>query len=265
MTMKHNSAYIRMKFAGSRVSKVAFGCVSNQGARNYQEDSFGFSSVEPAEIRRQGFTAVVADGMGGLSGGAQISGYAVSAMLELQKNRDPRVPVNIHLAQAVRMINGSVLASGISGGTTAATVMCLPVGIYWCTAGDSRIYLSRGGGLTALNEDTDYMNRLIERVISGELTYEDAKIDEKKDALAQYIGYKGGINPDVNSKPFTPRNGDKLLICSDGVYNALSAAELSSALADHASAAAGQIEKGVLSKGYPNQDNFTAIVLEFMK
>lgn len=265
MTMKRNNAYIRMKFAGTDVSKIAFGCINNQGARNYQEDSFGFSSVEPAEVKRQGFTAMVADGMGGLSGGAQISGYVVSAMLEMQKNRDPHVPVNIHLAQSIRMINNSVLTSGMRGGTTAALVMCLPVGIYWCTAGDSRIYLARCGSLTALNEDTDYMNRLIERVISGELSYEDAENDEKKDALAQYIGYKGGINPDVNSKPLAPRNGDKLLICSDGVYNALSAAELTEALGNPASESAEIIETRVLSKRYPDQDNFTAIVLEFKK
>lgn len=254
-----------MKFAGSDASKIGFGCINNQGARNYQEDSFGFSSVEPAEIKRQGFTAIVADGMGGLSGGAQISGYVVSAMLEMQKNREPNIPVNIHLAQSLRMINNSVLTSGMRGGTTTAIVMCLPAGIYWCTAGDSRIYLARGGSLTALNEDTDYLNRLIEQVISGELSYEDAKSDEKKDALAQYIGYKGGLNPDVNTKPFTPRKGDKMLICSDGVYNALPAPELLSALESPASEAAELIEKRVLSKGYPDQDNFTAIVLEFMK
>lgn len=263
--MKRNNAFIRMKFAGSDVLKIAFGCINNQGARNYQEDSFGFSSVEPAEIKRQGFTAIVADGMGGLSGGAQISSYAVLAMLEMQKNRDPNMPVNIHLAQSLRAINNSVLASGMKGGTTCAAVMCLPTGLYWCTVGDSRIYLVRDGSLTALNEDADYLNRLIEQVISGELSYEDAGNDEKKDALAQYIGCRSGIDPDVNSKPFVPRKGDKILICSDGVYNALPTPELLAALAAPASEAAEVIETRVLSKGYPDQDNFTAIVLEFMK
>lgn len=263
--MKHNSAFIRMKIAGTRISKIALGCVSNQGARNYQEDSFGFSSIENAEIKRQGFTAIVADGMGGLSGGAQISSFTVSEMLEMQKDRNPDMPVNIHLAQSFRSINQSVPASGVRGGTTCAAVMCLPVGIYWCTVGDSRIYLARDGRLTALNEDTDYLNRLIEQVISGKLSYEDAKRDEKKDALAQYIGYKGGIDPDGNSKPFLPEKGDKLLICSDGVYNALSAAELLDALRDPAQKAAEVIETRVLSKGYTDQDNFTAIIFEFLK
>lgn len=259
-----SSNYIRMRFDGSGAKKIAFGCLNNQGARNYQEDSFGFSSVNPKDIKKQGFTAIIADGMGGLSGGAQISQYFVMSMLEMQKNRDPDIPVNIYLSRAVRAVNSGVLSSGMRGGTTAAVVMCLPVGIYWCTVGDSRIYLAREGGLTALNEDSDYLNRLFEKVISGEMTYEEASGDSKKDALNQYIGYKGGIYPDINSKPFIPRNKDKILICTDGVYNALSNEELLSALKSPASEAAELIESKVLSKAYSDQDNFTAIILEFL-
>lgn len=257
--------FVRMKFADSEVRKIAFGSISNQGARNYQEDSFGFSSFEKGDVKNYGFTAVVADGMGGLSGGDKVSGYVVSAMLEMQKSRNAAVPVQMHLSQCMRMINDSVLSSGIKGGSTAVTVICLPNGVHWCTVGDSRIYLFRGGKLTALNEDSDYMNRLIEQVISGDMTYEEANGDSKKDALAQYIGYKGGVNPDGNSKPLIPKKNDKLLLCSDGVYNALTVAELMESLTFEASEAANLIENRVLAKGYSNQDNFTAVVLEFIK
>lgn len=263
--MGKSSNYIRMKFADSVVNKVGYGCLNNQGARSYQEDSFGFSSLSKDQIKQYGFTAIVADGMGGLSGGAQVSSFFVSSMLEMQKNRSPQIPPNIHLAQSICAVNNSILQSGMKGGSTAAVVMCLPEGVYWCTVGDSRIYLMRGGSLTAFNEDSDYLNRLIESVISGDMTYEDALGDSKKDALKQYMGYKGGIKPDVNSKPFTPQNNDKILICSDGVYNALERDELVNALSNPALTAAEQLESMVLSKRYPNQDNFTAIVLEFIK
>lgn len=263
--MGSSKFFVRLKFAGSNVRKIAFGSISNQGARNYQEDSFGFSSFEKENVKNYGFSAVVADGMGGLSGGDRISAYVVTAMLELLKSRNASVPVHIHLAQSLRMINSNVLSSGIRGGSTAAVVMCLPSGVYWCTAGDSRVYLFRGGRLTALNEDSDYMNTLIEQVISGEMTYEEAEENSKKDALAQYVGYKGGITPDGNSKPFVPQKNDKLLLCSDGVYNALTAEELTESLSFEASEAAQVIENKVLAKGYSNQDNFTAVVLEFIR
>ena len=254
-----------MKFEGSDVRKIAFGSISNQGARNYQEDSFGFSSFEKENVKKYGFTAVVADGMGGLSGGDRISAYVVSSMLEMQKSRNVTMPVHIHLAQSLRAINNGVLSSGIKGGSTAVVVMCLPSGVHWCTAGDSRVYLFRDGRLTVLNEDSDYFNRLIEQVISGEITYEEAGEDTKKDALAQYVGYKGGITPDGNSKPFVPKKNDKLLLCSDGVYNALTAEELMEALAFNADEAANIIENKVLAKAYSNQDNFTAVVMEFIR
>lgn len=263
--MGRSKFFIPMKFAGSEARKIAFGSISNQGARKYQEDSFGFSSIEKEDIENYGFTAIVADGMGGLSEGGRVSGYVVSAVLEMQKKRSPSIPVHIHLSQALQAANSGVLESGIKGGSTAATVMCLPEGVHWCTVGDSRVYLFRGGTLTALNEDSDYLNSLIERVISGDISYSEADGNSKKDALAQYIGFKGEITPDGNSKPFVPQKNDKLLVCSDGVYNALSAEELSETLTGNAARAAQLIEKRVLAKGYSNQDNFTAIVLEFTR
>lgn len=265
MIMSRSKFFVRIKFEGSDVRKIAFGSISNQGARNYQEDSFGFSSIERESVKNYGFTAVVADGMGGLSGGDRISAYVVSAMLELQKSRNVTMPVHIHLAQSLRAINSSVLSSGIKGGSTAVVVMCLPCGVHWCTVGDSRVYLFRNGKLTALNEDSDYFNSLIEQVISGDMTFEEAGENTKKDALAQYVGFKGGITPDGNTKPFVPKKNDKLLLCSDGVYNALTSTELMEALTFDASEAANVIENRVIAKAYSNQDNFTAVVFEFIK
>lgn len=263
--MGRRAFFVRMRFEDSDVRKITLGSIRNQGARNYQEDSFGFSSVNKKDIEKYGFTAMVADGMGGLSGGAQVSDYVVTSMLEMQKSRDVSAPVHIHLSRALHTINNNVLLSGMKGGSTAAAVMCLPAGIHWCTVGDSRVYLFRDGNLTLLNEDSDYLNRLIDQVISDEMTYEEANENSKKDALAQYMGYKGGIEPDVNSKPLVPKKDDKILICSDGVYNALSEAELSGALASPADEAAEIIENIVISKAYSNQDNFTAVVLGFIR
>ncbi len=263
--MSRSKFFVRMKFAGSGVGKIAFGSISNRGARNYQEDSFGFSSFAKEDVKSCGFTAVVADGMGGLSEGGRISAYVVSAALELLKNRSADIPLHIYLARSLKIINDGVLSSGIKGGSTAAIVTCLPDGIYWCTAGDSRVYLFRDGKLTALNEDSDYMNGLIEQIISGEMTFEEADGNAKKDALAGYIGYKGGIVPDGNTKAFIPHKNDKLLICTDGVYNALTAEELIESLCFEAMEASQIIENRILAKGYSNQDNFTAVVLEFIR
>lgn len=265
MIMGRKGFFIKMRFSGSDVKRIALGSVNNQGARSYQEDSFGFSSIDKDDVEKYGFTAIVADGMGGLSGGAQVSSYVVSSMLDMQMNRDPAVPVSLHLSQSLCTVNNSILLSGMTGGSTAVVVTCLPTGIHWCTVGDSRVYLFRDGKLTTMNEDSDYMNRLIERVISGEMTFDEAGEDRKKDSLTQYMGHKGGINPDVNPRPLVPKRNDKLLLCTDGVYNALTVSELNESLSLPAEEAAAQIESRVVAKGYSTQDNFTAVVLEFTK
>ena len=256
--------FISMDFSASDVRGINVSSIHDRGARDYQEDNLGFSSAEKESLEKYGFTAVVADGMGGLSDGAQISSYVVDSVLEMQQKRDPSFPVHIHFSKAFRAINNNIMKNGIKGGSTAAAVMCLPSGVHWCAVGDSRIYLFRNDFLTHLNEDSDYLNRLIERVILHEIAYAEAAKDPKKDALAQYMGYKEEITPDVNIRPLVPRKNDKLLICSDGVYNAASSEELSEALAHPAGEAAEIIKKTVLSKGYSNQDNFTAVVLEFV-
>ena len=263
--MAHNDFFIGMNFSGSDVNRIALGCLNNQGARSYQEDSFGFSSIDQQNVDRFGFTAIVADGMGGLEGGAQVSSYVVSAMLDMQMYRDPAVPAHMHLSNALCRVNDNILRSGMSGGSTAVVVMCLPTGVHWCTVGDSRVYLFRDGCLTVMNEDSDYLNQLIEQVISGEMTFDEAGENRKKDSLAQYMGYRGGIVPDVNAKPLVPKSGDKLMLCSDGVYNALTEGELIQALSRPAEEAAALIESMVVAKGYSSQDNFTAVVLEFIR
>ena len=262
--MAHNDFFIGMNFSGSDVNKITLGCVNNQGARSYQEDSFGFSSIIQSDVDSHGFTAIVADGMGGLEGGAQVSSYVVAAMLDMQMNRDFSVPAHLHLSAALCRVNDNILLSGMKGGSTAVVVMCLPIGVHWCTVGDSRVYLFRDGSLTVMNEDSDYMNQLIEQVISGEMTFDEAGEDRKKDSLTQYMGHKGGITPDVNAKPLVPKNGDKLMLCTDGVYNALTEGELTEALLKPAEEAAALIESMVVAKGYSTQDNFTAVVLEFI-
>lgn len=71
------------------------------------------------------------------------------------------------------------------------------------------------------------------------------------------------IQPDATRAPIRPESGDRLLICSDGVYNAVNEQTLLQSLTLSAAAAAEDILGRVLAKGYANQDNLTAAVLEF--
>lgn len=130
--------------------------------------------------------------------------------------------------------------------------------------GDSRIYLLRDGEFTQLTADQDYMSILLDRVIDGKIDWQQAKNDPERNALAQFVGSGVQLYPDMNCIPLRTQPGDRLLICSDGVYNALSGEELRQSLTLTAGGAAEDILGRVLARGYANQDNFTAVVLQFM-
>lgn len=262
--MKKGEVYIPLKFEGSDASGITLGSISSKGARPYQEDSFGFSSIKKKDAAAHGFTAVVADGMGGLSDGAAVSKYIVSSLIELSMTSSAELPVDIFLQSALCQINYNVVSTGIKGGSTAVAVKCSKKGIYWCTVGDSRVYLSRYGMLTALNGDSDHIYTLLDDVISRKMTYRDVQEDEQKDSLEFYIGCGSKISFDANVRPLVPKKGDKLLLCSDGVYNAASDKEMLDALGCPASEAAEKLNAAIMTKGFVNQDNYTAVILEFV-
>lgn len=252
---------VSLRIFGSDVREISIGNGQNRGARDYQEDSFGYTPLNKAES--EGFVAVVADGMGGLSAGDKVSAYAVSSILNMRTTIEGNMPVHVKFRQMISAINREVVLGGSGGGCTFAAAFCRSDGVYWCSVGDSRIYLKRGRGLYQLSEDGDYQNRLLDKVIAEALSFEDMIENEKKDSLVQYIGSKDEPDPDVNIRPLIPRVGDKMLICSDGVYNALSDEEMAWALSNPAQDAADALMSTIIGKNYENQDNNTAIVLEF--
>lgn len=242
------------------LGNVAVGCVQHQGVREQQEDSVGFTPVNGDPM--DGFLAVVADGMGGMASGAFVSGWAVRRMLEAEIGRSGETPEK-QLCEAARRISGEIAAGGSRGGSTMAAVYLDSAGVHICSVGDSRVYMQRGGVLTRLTEDGDYMSTLLDRVIGGEITFQQAAEDPERDSLTQFMGGGVNIQPDATRAPIRPESGDRLLICSDGVYNAVNEQTLLQSLTLSAAAAAEDILGRVLAKGYANQDNLTAAVLEF--
>lgn len=252
-----------MTIYGSEIRRVLIGNAQNRGARPYQEDSFGFTELSDAAAAKKGFMAIVADGMGGLTDSDKISSYAVDFLIGQFGKYDGSIPADMWLRGLTRSLNSAAAAMGTGGGSTLAAVLCGKEGIYWCVVGDSRIYLLRSGRLYQLSEDQDYYTELLNGVLREEIHFEDAEDDERKTALTQYIGSSSEIEPEVSRLPLIPEPGDTLLICSDGVYNALGEGELTKMLDGGAGFSAAAIESAIVEKGFTNQDNFTAVILKF--
>ena len=254
---------IKARFDGSDVSRVLLGNSQHMGMRPYQEDSFGFSSIDAASVENNGFAAIVADGMGGLTDSKQISSFAVQEFIAGVSGLGGEKNIPIHLSMIVRDISRRAYEMQTGGGSTLCAVLLRVDGIYWCSAGDSRIYLFRGNRLTQITEDADHFTDLLTDVLNGEMTFEEADENEKKVALTDYIGSSDDISVEVNVRPLIPERGDRLLLCSDGVYNALDEREITELLRGVPQDAANDTVSAVLGKGYENQDNFTAVILGF--
>jgi serine/threonine protein phosphatase PrpC len=248
---------------------VKIGNCSHQGARDYQEDSFGYSNiVDSKTISEKGFLAVLADGMGGLANGRAISDYVVSSFIKMFNALNYSSPFPSQLESIVMKINEEVCRNftvdGKSGaGSTIAAAFVYRAKLYWVCVGDSRLYVLRNKRLYAANEDHDYFNQLLPEHLADEISMKQIKSDEKKDSLASYIGNEKLPYIDVNRKGFPLRKGDMIILCSDGVYNGISGEELTALLKQYEPQRASEkITQAILNKNIAGQDNLTVMVIK---
>lgn len=231
-----------------------------QGARPGQQDCFFVSPAEEAA----GVLAVVADGMGGLSDGDKVSQAAVSAMAQgfyhtqgtpqqvlLQLAEQANSAVNRLLGEDGAYRSGSTLTAGLIRGGA----------FHYLSIGDSRICLYRRGVLYQLNREHVYRNELYVRYVNGEETLEGAAGHPKAAGLTSFLGMGQLKYIDLPAEPMEVLPGDRFVLMSDGVYNALTQQELTAALSRGPGQTAQALDNAIRAKGYQNQDNYTAVIL----
>lgn len=113
---------VSLSISGSDINEIIIGNAQRRGARDYQEDSFGYTPLSKAGD--EGFAAVVADGMGGLSAGDQVSAYAVSAIIEMCSQIGSAAAVHTKFRQMISEINRKVVLGG--SGEVYSRVSFLP-------------------------------------------------------------------------------------------------------------------------------------------
>lgn len=239
------------------------GAVHEQGAREYQEDSYAVSDA--AFVKDYGLLAVVSDGMGGLEKGDQVSDTVVTTVIngfnKMQGEGD-RILLAL-LAWANQAVN-TLLGPNQLNKSGATLVMGLLKNneFHYVSVGDSRICLYRDGQLIQLNREHVFRNDLMLRAVNREITFQEAAGHPKASGLTSYLGQGQLKHVDMPVQPVAVKPGDKFILMSDGVYNALSAGEISAALSKNAEEAAEAINAAVQAKNYTNQDNYTAIILD---
>ncbi|MBT7915325.1 serine/threonine-protein phosphatase, partial [Candidatus Bathyarchaeota archaeon] len=115
-------------------------------------------------------------------------------------------------------------------GTTLTLGVIQGAGLYFAHVGDSRLYLLRRGVLTQLTEDHTQIQQLVNL---GHLTAEEARYSPYRHQLNQALGLS--MDLEICSGEKRLHSGDRLLFCSDGLYEMVGGEELARLLGDAAS------------------------------
>ena len=226
------------------------------GSREEQQDAFGISRM--ARMEEDGLLAVLCDGMGGMAEGGRIAAETAAELVAMFPwEDDGAVP------EWVRQRSGRVYQQfrGHGGTTLVAALLRGRSLSFWCV-GDSDLFLLREGTLYELNVRQEFRNDLVLRALEGAFPVEDAFTDPQAGALSEYIG-KEDVKCDYTYLPFSLQPEDALLLCSDGVSDTLTLKQIREAMALPPQACCDKLEEEILAAGRPNQDNYTAIVMQY--
>jgi serine/threonine protein phosphatase PrpC len=238
------------------------------GTRAEQQDAFAFSDLEDAAfLTHGGALAVLADGMGGLRHGGQAAQTAVSAFLLTYESKQANEGVIMALDRALATANEAVhrLAwerqSEGELGTTLVAAVAQGGRLSWISVGDSRLYLYRAGVLYQLNQEHSYAEELDRQRAEGRISAAQARDHPDRRGVTSFLGLAAIPAVDRAAEPMPLQPGDRLVLCSDGVYGSLSEAELLAPLERDPQAAAETLVSTVLEKDNPDQDNCTVVIL----
>jgi protein phosphatase len=172
----------------------------------------------------------------------------------------PQVPLSAALEQAVKEANRRTRAFGARlNATTGSTVTALAIaGARAALAhlGDSRAYLLRDNQLLQLTEDHSLLARLEQM---NHPMLEDPNFMVPRSVLYRSIGQEDDVTPDMLQFVLAP--GDRIALCSDGLWDEVNDAAIQQTLVeapDAATAAAGLVTLANNSGGH---DNSTAVVI----
>ena len=192
---------------------------SKKGGRRINQDRMGYLYT------RDSMLMLVADGMGGHARGEVASQLTLQTLASIyQRDAKPLLP------DPVRFLEDSVLAAhrelhryraehSLPEAPRTTLVACIvQQGVaIWAHVGDSRLYMIRGGRILDRTIDHSRVHHLVQ---SGLIRAEDAKDHPERNRIFNCIG--AYVAPTVEiSRPVALRNGDTLLLCSDGLWGTL--------------------------------------------
>ena len=142
-------------------------------------------------------------------------------------------------------------------GTTCTALVIRGHNLYFAHIGDSRLYLVRGLVLSRLTRDHSYVGRLVE---NGIVRPEDAETHPQRHILTAALGSGNEVAADVSQQAVALREGDTLVLCTDGLWGVVNEQEVVNAVTEYdPEACCRALVNIALERGGP--DNITVEIL----
>lgn len=233
---------------------------SRKGARKSNQDRMGYLYT------RDSMLLMVADGMGGHARGEVAAQTTLQTMASIyQRDAKPMLPDPARYLEecvlaAHRELHRYRAENNLPEAPRTTVVACVvQEGVAtWAHVGDSRLYLLRGGRIVARTFDHSRVHHLVS---SGLIRPEDAKDHPERNRIFNCIG--AYIAPAVEiGRPVALRNGDTLLLCTDGLWGALTDRQIGDAFqTSTVMRAVPELMEFALAKAGADADNCTAIAM----
>ena len=232
--------------------------VSRKGGREKNEDRMGYCYT------RDSVMFALADGMGGHPEGemaAQLALQTLAARFQTQARTKLSDPIAF-LRDAVMAAHHELLAyakgRGLDDTPRTTVVACVAQGgaAYWAHCGDSRLYIVRGGGLLARTRDHSYTE--LQEALGRHL---HEKVN--RNVLFTCLGSPGRPMVDLQG-PLPLEVGDRLMLCSDGLWSQVAESSIVGLLGAKAlPEAVPDLVELALREGGAKSDNVTVLALEW--
>lgn len=231
--------------------------LSRRGGREKNEDRMGYSYTRDAVL------FVLADGMGGHPEGEVAAQLALQTFSSLfQRDAKPQLPgVQTFLATSVMAAHHQIIRYASERGmldtprTTVVAALVQDGVLHWVHCGDSRLYVVRDGALLTRTRDHSYIEA--QASVGGDLN------GVNRNVLFSCLGSPMRPMFDV-AAPMHLREGDKLLLCSDGLWGALDDSVITNMLSEAPVAEAVPALVGLaLDTAGEHSDNVTVVAMEW--
>ena len=202
----------------------------------------------------------IADGVGGLPGGAEAAQCAVdqieAGLLARSTDEEPDLVTLTRAANDAVVALGRKISSAMGIGTTLTFGCIRKDTMLIGHVGDSRCYTARRGEFIRLTEDHSVENDARRARERGEVVYYH---ESNRNALTRCIGQPTPLDVDVIRRPLLA--GDRFLFCTDGVTRLIPESELGSLLTKHDNPEATVKDMVTLAVRRGGPDNATAVVV----